>query len=122
DIGSNLFINGKVPIAVDSSPALLIGFGTEPKLWLAVPDKGSTMRYLVEDNESRSKRIKVLAKDQAVSVYCDNIPILQAVKEGDKMVKVIHIDFTPIGLAIQGDLNMLRVGKSQMSGNVFENI
>jgi len=122
EIGSNLFINGQVLIALDSEPIFLIGQGAEPRLWLGIPGPNRTIRYLVEDNQPRSPRVRVLQKDEVVSIYFDEALIVQVVRKNANEVSVTHLDLTLLGLTIKGDLNSLKVGGSQLSQNTFENV
>src|SRR5437762_12994527 len=88
DIGSNVLIGGKIPIAFESAPILLIGKGAEPKIWLGTPQKDHTIRYLVEGSEPRSSRIRVVHKGDAVSIYFDDMIIVQMVKKNENEVTV----------------------------------
>lgn len=122
EIGSNLLIRGKVVIARGDSPMLLIGKGTEPRIWLGVPEKVGGVRYLVEDNTSRSPNIRVLHKEDVVSVYFDSNLILQTFKKTNEEATVTHVDLTPLGLTIRADLNSLTVGGNVLSSNTFDGV
>lgn len=122
EIGSNVFIHGKVPIAFRNFPILLVGNGAGPRIWLSVPEKDQGVRYLVEDNEARSRGIGVLQKDDAASVYFNAMLIIQTFKKSEDEAKVTHLDLTPLGLTIRADLNSPTVGGNVLSSDTFEGV
>lgn len=123
EIGSNVLINGKVLVAIETEPILLIGKGvTEPRVWLATPGRPKRgAKFVVEDNESCDPSIRVLIKGGTVSVYLGDRLVLQAVKQ-DAVVNVTHLDLLPLGLTISADLTVLKVGNQILSNNTFQNV
>ena len=118
----NIFKNGNIPIAIDGNPIFLIGKGTTPRLWLNVKYKNKDWSYVVYDGISTNDNIRVLHNGSASAIYLNEQVILQATKEKDDHMIITHLDFTPFGLAITGDISSLRIGRHQMSNDIFENL
>ena len=118
----NTLISGRIPISIDDNPVFLIGKGDPPKLWLNVPNKNKNWSYIVENGESKNTKIRVLHSGRTVAIYLNEQLILQGTKEEDTYMIVNHIDLTPFGLAITGDISSLRIGGQQMIGNTFKNV
>lgn len=119
---SNTIINGKIPIAIDMNPVFLLGKGEPPKLWLTVPTRRNEWAYAVEEGVSKDENIRVLHSGRITAIYFKDNIIFQASKEDDSHMVITHIDLTPFGLAIKGDLSSLKVGGQQMAGNTFKNV
>ena len=118
----NTIINGKFPIVIDRNPVFLIGVGDPPKLWLNIRTKNNEWFYVVEDGVSKDENIRVLHSGRIISIYFNDKIIVQGSKEDESHMIITHIDLTPFGFAIQGDLSSLKIGGHQMTGNTFENV
>jgi hypothetical protein len=121
-ICGNTLINGKIPIAVDGNPIFLIGKGDPPKLWLNVQNKDKVWSYVVDNGASKNINVRVLHIGRVATIYLKEQVILQATKETESYMIITHIDLTPFGLEIKGDISSLRIGGHQMVGNTFENV
>ena len=118
----NTIIDGKIPIAIDGNPIFLIGTGDPPKLWLNIRDKNKEWFYVVEEGNSKDESVRVLHSGRIIALYLNDKIILQGSKEDESHMIITHIDLTPFGLTIQGDVSSLKIGSHQMTGNTFKNV
>lgn len=123
-ICGNRFINGTVPIEVESTPVLLIGRSEPPSVWISVPDKQrSNPHALVVNNQSLVSEIDVLTrKNSTVIIFDKSITMLFVKKESDERAIVLALDLRPIGLNIFGDEESLNVATNVLENNTFKNV
>ncbi len=119
----NTLINSKVPVSVDNQPVFLIGKSEEPLIWLqAQKKKKGSWNFLIEKNVCKDPNIRLLKKANMISVYLVDHLLLYAFKDPDEILIITHIDLRPIGFSIFGDMEILKVGNQNISGNTFKNV
>lgn len=123
-ICGNRFINGTVPIEVETTPVLLIGQGEPPLVWISVPGKQRLKPFaLVVNNQSRESKISVFWKTNSTVIFFkSSITMLYVTKESDEKAIVPTLDLRPIGLSIFGNEDSLTVANTVLENNTFKNI
>ncbi len=120
-ICGNTLLNGQVAIAVDNNPVFLLGKGDEVRVWLQVPT-GNEWRYEIYDSQSDDSAYQVKRAETSIAVYFGPHLILRAEQKSDRKIVVDHVDLTHFGLSIHGDSAMLKVGTTQLAGNVMDGV
>lgn len=121
EVCSNLLTDVLVPLAVNGHPLLLVGTGAMPLVWLAGPSDPTarSWRFVVERSRSTNPAILVdldrRTKVVFVEVSGDEVLRVQWLSPERATVQVL--DFTPLGLALQGDEEALTLGTSRLSGS-----
>ena len=122
---SNKFIDGTVIIEAHKTPALLVGQGKYPSVWLLalMTDERKGWAYIVKDNDASLDSVIVAHPDDATTViFVNKSMVLVARKESDQKAEITQVDLRPIGLNIYGNREGLNVGTNLLRSNTFAGV
>lgn len=123
---SNSLRNAKTIIAIDDFPALLVGRGQAPLIWLGapMPGKGKAWQFLVEASRSRVPNIDsdIDLVRGAVTVSAGKTVLLHAHIPDSEKCTVDALDLRPLGVIAFGDSSGLHVGTVHLVRNTFDNV
>jgi hypothetical protein len=122
---SNTLLGSPIPILVGSFPALLIGIGAAPLVWLAAPTgptPSAAWKYIVEASKSMhpAVRVDVDLLAQSVAVLIRGTIILEVRNQSQELAEVSRLDLRLVGLNVHGDSNGMFVGTNSFIGNTFK--
>jgi hypothetical protein len=124
ELCSNSFVNTPIPVEVEGHAPLLIGKGTEPRVWLSAPVSHDKTQWtvLVADNESQVPDIDVKKTlEGTLEVFAAGKKVLSVRGTGFDTAAVSWVDLRPLGFDIHGDASALWIGTNQFSNNRIEN-
>jgi len=123
----NIFDNGKILIEIEGNPVFLIGKGdSSPSVWLNLRrDRDIYARLMwapvIKKNEIVEEGFEIYETKYGWAIMHKEEALVHYNIAGDVLV-ISHIDLTPVGLNIRGNLKSLRVPGMNLSNNSFDKV
>jgi hypothetical protein len=123
----NIFDNGKILIEIEGNPVFLIGKGdSSPLLWLnrrrARGIEGKILWVpVIRNNEILEANFEIYETKYGWAIMHKEESLIHY-NLTDEVLVISHIDLTPVGLNIRGNLKSLRVSGMNLSNNSFNNV
>lgn len=123
----NIFDNGKILIEIEGNPVFLIGKGdSSPSVWLNLRRaRGVEGKILwvpvIRNNEIIEADFEIYETKYGWAIMHKEEALIHY-NLTDEVLVISHIDLTPVGLNIRGNLKSLRVSGMNLSNNSFNNV
>jgi hypothetical protein len=125
-VSSNRLVRVDVLVAVNDQPAVLIGRGQVPRIWIAAPISPShdEWAFVVRDNTAISPIVDIRTDKGrgATDIRVSGRHALSARAVNAETASIDFIDLRQFGLAIWGDAKALHIAGSTLVGNHFERV
>jgi hypothetical protein len=125
-ICSNAFVDVGVPIAFKGSPILLLASGSVPSIWLSAPLQPGSEEwgFVVSESRSHNPALQVVSDTAtgSVTIRAGHSVVVEAKMTAADAATVVRLDLRPLGLAVTGDADGLRVGTTTLRQNRFERV
>ena len=123
DFCSNSLVGVQIPIMVDETPMLALGYGKVPLVWLQAPadPKGERWDEVVRESTSLHPNVTVETDIAASAIRIKVLghDVLHVITVSEVKARIPFVDFRGFGLPVVGSDSGLQIGGSTLVGNMF---
>lgn len=118
-VGTNVFADCEVPLAIDGSPAIQVTIDETEHLRLSVHLNAPPAKHALRITSNVVERGEATVSEtpDSIEVRSAGTTVITARRVGDRVQ--VQIDLRPFGLYIFSDDRALHVGTSVLSGNTM---